>query len=68
MPQATLTDRQFLKKLQEQAELQAQLSTTRILPEKADLIMTFVGNHPWQTLVTLATLSTVLMLVIGKVG
>lgn len=68
MPHTPLTDRQFLKKLQEQAELQAQLSTTRILPEKADHMMTFVGNHPWQTLVVLATMSTVLMLVIGKIG
>lgn len=66
MPQQTMTDRQFLKKLQEQAALQSHLSTSRLLPERADMLTTFVGNHPWQTLVFLSTVSTVVMYLIGK--
>lgn len=66
MPKAA-SDRQFLQQLQEQAELQSHLSTTRMLPQRADWLTTFVGNHPWQTLVGLATISTIVMVVIGKI-
>lgn len=67
MSHSAVSDRQFLKQLQEQAELQSQLSMTRILPERADRLTTFVGNHPWQTLIVLATISTIFRYVIGKI-
>lgn len=67
MPHTAVSDRQFLKQLQAQAELQSHLSTTRILPERADRLTTFVGNHPWQTLIVLSTVSTIVMFLIGKI-
>lgn len=60
------TEHQFLRQLQEQAELQAHLSTTRILPKHADWLTTFIGNHPWQTLVLLSTVSTIIMIIIHR--
>jgi hypothetical protein len=57
----------FLAQLQDQARLQANLNTTRILPRQADVLTAFIGNHPWQTLVMLSTISTILMVVSGKV-
>jgi len=67
MPQIAASDRQFLKQLQKHAELQSHLSMTRILPERADRLTTLVGNHPWQTLVMLATFSTIVMHFIRKI-
>lgn len=63
---AKVSDNQFLRQLQEQAELQAHLSTSRILPKHADFLTTFIGNHPWQTIVFLSTISTIIMIVIHR--
>jgi hypothetical protein len=61
------SDQLFLQQLQRQAELQSHLSTTRILPRHSDWLTTFIGNHPWQTLVVLSTFSTFLMMLLKKV-
>ncbi|MBW7955138.1 hypothetical protein H3C66_00225 [Patescibacteria group bacterium] len=61
------SESQFLKQLQEQAALQAHLSTTRFLPKHADWLTTFIGNHPWQTLVLLSTVTTIIMVLVHQI-
>jgi hypothetical protein len=60
-------DQDFLKQLQAQAELQATLSTSRVLPKHIDWLTAYIGSHPWQTLVFLSTISTVFMIFGGRV-
>ncbi|MBW7944786.1 hypothetical protein H3C70_05315 [Patescibacteria group bacterium] len=67
MPRQATSDRQFLQELQRQAELQSQLSTTRILPRHADWLTTLIGNHPWQTLVVISTVSTIVMFLLDRI-
>jgi hypothetical protein len=64
---AKLGNQDFLAQLQQQAELQATLNTSRVLPKQADWLTAFIGNHPWQTLVILSTLSTLFLFLSGKV-
>lgn len=57
----------FLAQLQHQARLQAKLNTSRILPKQADRLTALIGNHPWQALFFLSTISTIYMVASGKI-
>jgi len=67
MAHRSSTPQQFLRKLQIQAQLQSTLSSSHILPKQTDWLLSLIGNHPWQTVVVLATISTLLMLSLGKI-
>lgn len=66
MSKTSQHEHQFIAQLQAQAERQAQLEQRRLLPKHVDWLTGVVGNHPWQTLVVLATLSTLLMIAIHQ--
>ncbi len=39
---------QFLKRLEREAQIQAQLSSHRLLPRQLDELSAFVATHVWQ--------------------
>lgn len=50
-------NQKFLEKLQEEARLQAKLNTRRFLPQQLDTLTSFVGNYPWQVILTASGLT-----------
>lgn len=44
----------FLAELQKEAEHQAKLHQTRVLPAQLDWLTSLVGRYPWQTLIVLS--------------
>ena len=51
----------FLVELQKEAEEQAKLSRTRILPSQLDWLTSAIGNYPWQTVAMLSFATAVLV-------
>jgi len=47
----------FLKKLQNEAELQSRLEKKPLFPKKINSIINFIALYPWQFLTFLALLS-----------
>lgn len=50
----------FLLKLEKQAELQARIYHTRVLPSRLDVLTAFIGNYPWQTILFLSGITALL--------
>ena len=63
----SLSQTEFLAKLQTEAEFQKKLSKTRLLPRQVDAVSAFVGTHVWQVVLSLSLLSAFLLEVIEKV-
>ncbi len=57
----SLTEADFLQRLEEEAQHQAQLNQTRLLPEKLSGLARFVATYPWQTILLLSAVSALLM-------
>ncbi|MFZ5376330.1 MAG: hypothetical protein ACOZAN_01515 [Patescibacteria group bacterium] len=57
----------FIAMLQEEAELQAKLQRTRLLPARLDFLSRFVATHAWQT-VLVSSFLTALILWLGQVA
>ncbi|PIY80953.1 MAG: hypothetical protein COY80_00075 [Candidatus Pacebacteria bacterium CG_4_10_14_0_8_um_filter_42_14] len=55
----------FLKKLEEEAALQAKLSTTRIFPRELDALTSFIGRNSWQFVLVLSGLTALLIELLG---
>lgn len=55
----------FLRELQKEAEEQAKLSSSRILPSQLDWLTSAIGNYPWQT-VAIFSLATAICVQIVK--
>lgn len=55
------TQEQFLQQLQDQAQRQAKLNTQRVLPKQFDAVTSFIGNFPWQTILFLSLLTSILL-------
>ncbi len=51
----------FLTQLQSQAEKQAVLNQKRIIPRQFDVITSFIGNYPWQSILFLSIVSAILI-------
>lgn len=47
----------FLEELQKEAENQAKISQTRILPAQLDWLTSLIGRYPWQTLLFVSFLT-----------
>jgi hypothetical protein len=47
----------FLHQLQLQAEKQARLHYTRLLPPQLDFVTSFIGHYPWQVILVLSALT-----------
>lgn len=48
------TKENFLRKLEEEALLQAELENHQLLPRKLDWITSFIGRHPWQVILVVS--------------
>jgi hypothetical protein len=51
----------FLSKLEEEARLQAQLHTQRLIPAQLDWLTSLIGNYPWQFLLFFSGLTAVVL-------
>lgn len=51
----------FLSELQKEASIQKKLNQERIFPEYFDGLTSLIGNYPWQTLLLLSAVSTILL-------
>lgn len=51
----------FLAQLQQQAEKQAKLHTSRIFPSQLDALTSFVGHYPWQVMAALSFMTALLV-------
>jgi len=60
-----MQDNDFLKKLQKEAEFQAQLENKRVLPKRLDFFTSFVAMHTWQVVLG-AAFVTAVVLEVGK--
>lgn len=49
-PVKVISQEQFLVKLAKEARLQARLESKKILPEKLDFLVGFIGRYTWQIL------------------
>lgn len=49
----------FLSKLQVEAQLQARLHSHKILPDKLDLVASFIGHYPWQVILVASGLTAI---------
>lgn len=55
----------FLTKLQSEAALQSKLQKSKWLPEELDLLTSFIGKYPWQVILGLSGLTSLLIEVLG---
>ncbi|MGD9129399.1 MAG: hypothetical protein PVJ09_02855 [Candidatus Woesebacteria bacterium] len=53
-------NKDFLKKLQEEARLQAKLEQEKLLPKQLDGVASLIATHPWQVISILALLTAAL--------
>ncbi len=60
------SQQQFLNELQHQANLQAPLNTVRWLPKQIDPITSLIGKYPWQTLLILSGITTLIVRIFLK--
>lgn len=51
----------FLAKLQQEAEIQAQLQSHRLLPTQLDGLTSFIGRYSWQVILVLSGLSALVL-------
>lgn len=51
-----MKDPDFIALLQEQAKKQSDLDVRRVLPRKMDALTSFIGNYPWQVILTISLL------------
>lgn len=51
----------FVKKLQQEASLQARLHTERLLPARLDPITAFIGRYSWQVILVLSALTALVV-------
>ena len=63
----SLSQAEFLDKLQKEAEFQKKLSQSRLLPKQVDVVTAFIGTHVWQTLLFLSIVTALILEVIEKV-
>ncbi len=55
----------FLEQLQQEAEDQAKLHTTRVLPQGLDWLTSLIGRYPWQTLLLTSGLTACIISVLS---
>lgn len=55
----------FLVKLQEEAALQSKLQLNRWLPEELDAITSTIGKYPWQVILVLSGVTSLLIELMG---
>jgi hypothetical protein len=51
----------FLVQLQQQAEKQAKLHTSRVFPSQLDAFTSFVGHYPWQVMAVFSFVTALLV-------
>lgn len=51
----------FLSELQKEASIQKKLNQERIFPEYLDGLTSLIGSYPWQTLLLLSAVSTIML-------
>lgn len=51
----------FLQKLQQEAQLQAKLNASRVIPAQFDGITSIIGRYPWQVLLCLSGITALLI-------
>ena len=61
LTQKSSNNYEFFKKLEQQAELQANLETHKFLPQQTESMAWLVAKYPWQMLSVLSGLTTVLV-------
>ncbi len=59
--------KQFLEKLQEQAQLQARLNSNRFLPTQLDSFTSFFGRYPWQVLLVASGITSLGIEVLSRI-
>lgn len=55
-----MKDKDFVALLQDQALKQSMLNTQRVLPRKMDALTSFIGNYPWQVILVMALIGSVI--------
>lgn len=56
-----MKQKDFLQKLQQEAQLQAQLQSHRLLPQQLDGITSFIGRYSWQVIFVLSGLTALVL-------
>lgn len=55
----------FLSKLQQEAAMQSKLQKNRWLPQELDFVTSAIGRYPWQVILALSGLTSLLIEIVG---